>query len=216
MFLPNLKLLTAVAVSLSFMMAAPCQAGMLFSLGPNWTNFVFEPVANEDTPNYYGYGGRGCLGYSLEQVLDICAYGQYSPGKLNAASSSNPSAFVYDYGGELGARMFGVLYLGVRGGVWTYHLSSRALDEEIGGTWSGPGAEVSFGLLLPVGKQASWQLSLDAGQASVAKEDKKADEDVPKTRKLSRVSVTMSFVFNGYQSDSVAGSLFDSFFKSLF
>lgn len=193
-------------------LATPCKAGMLFSLGPSWTNFVFEPVANEDTPNYYGYGARSSFGYSLGQVIDISAYGQYSPGRLNSASSTNPSAFVYDYGGEIGARLFGVLYLGVRGGVWTYHLSQRALDEEVGGTWSGPGGEASFGLLLPVGKQAAWQLSLDAGQASVSKTDKKEGEVVPNTRKLSRVSVTMSFVFNGYQSDSIDASLFDSFF----
>jgi hypothetical protein len=188
---------------------ARCLAGGLVTIGPNWCNFVFEPKLREPTPNYYGYGARISAGYSIDQMVDLALYGQYSPGRLNSASTTETSAAVYDYGGEIGVRVFDVLYIGAHGGTWNYRLLRRSSEEEVGGAWSGPGGGLSFGMILPVNKEVKWQATLDLGQAVVTKTNKAADDVDLKSRNLSRASVTVSLVYNGYESGSTWNALFN-------
>ena len=197
---------------------APTSAfgGVLVEFGPTWNNFVFEPVAKEDTPNYYGYGATGAFGYSIGQVWDVNFFAGYSPGRLNSASASQPDASLTRYGVGTGFRILGVLFVGGRGGFWDYKLSRKALETEMDGSWSGLGGEASIGLLLPVGKLTSWQLTLDGGQATVSKMNKRAEDTNVTNRKLSHVSVSLSFVYNGASLASGEDALLNSFVKSMF
>jgi hypothetical protein len=190
--------------------------GVLVEFGPTWNNFVFEPVAKEDTPNYYGYGATGAFGYSIGQVWDVNFFAGYSPGRLNSASASQPDATLTRYGAGTGFRILGVLFVGGRGGFWDYKLNRKELDTEMDGSWSGLGGEGSIGLLLPAGKLSSWQLTLDGGQATVSKLNKTAGEKNVTNRKLSHVSVSLSFVYNGASLASGEDALLNSFVKSMF
>jgi hypothetical protein len=200
--------LTATLASV-FFVESKSEAGMLVTAGMQWANFVFEPKAQEETPNYYGYGARTSAGYSLDQVLDVAIYGEYSPGRLNSASSSGSTALVTDYGAEIGVRILQTMYLGARGGQWNYQLTRRTADEEIGGSWTGVGGAASFGMLVPVNKEVQWQASLDFGQALIKKKNYEADDVEKKARVISRASVTVSFVYNSRYTPSTWGSIFN-------
>ena len=196
--------------------ARPCDAGVLVSLGGSWNNFVFEPQTQEDTPNYYGYGGRCTFGYSVAKAWDIAFFGQYTPARLESASAMDADATLTQYGIETGLRISDVLYIGGRGGFWDYRLRKRKLTEEVGGAWSGLGGQGAIGLLLPVSKVAAWQATLDVGQATMYKTNKTAAEANLGNRSLSHISVTVSFVYNSLSLSSLEDSLLNSFVKSLF
>lgn len=204
-------------LTLAMMSFAPSGfAGYLFSIGPNWNNFVFEAETDENTPNYYGYGGRLSWGYSIGQVFDLGMYAQYTPGRTTSPSMLNGDAAVYDYGGELGVRVLGVFYIGARGGAWKYQLYKRQQMAEIGGIWSGWGGSGSLGMILPVSKRASWQTSFDMGRAIVEKDNKTLADLGTRYKKLSKLSITMAFVYNDFDAASAGTSLINSFYDSLF
>jgi hypothetical protein len=209
-------LATGVILWWSLMAALPCRAGVLLSLGGSWNNFVFEPKDREDTPNYYGYGGRGAFGYSVAKVWDVAFFGQYTPARLDSASATDADATLTQYGVETGIRIYDVLYLGGRGGFWDYRLRKRHLTDEVDGSWSGLGAQGAIGLILPVGKEAAWQTTMDVGQAVVAKMHKSADDVNIGKRTLAHISVTVSFVYNSLSLSSREDSILNSFVKSLF
>lgn len=180
--------------------ASPCRAGAYGSLGPNWNNFVFEPLEYEETPNYYGYGGRGSFGYSIGQILDLGLYGHYAPGRLNAATSTQTGAQFYHLGAETALRLANAVYVGIRGGPASYRLSKAYEEAEVLGTWTGSMIQGSVGLILPVGKTpAAWQTTLDLGQATL----KSADDPTLKARTLTQISLTLAFVYNVKQSTAV-------------
>jgi hypothetical protein len=192
--------------------ADSCRAGYLFTLGPNWNNFVFEAEQNEDTPNYYGFGGRVSWGFSVAQVADFALYAQYTPGRLSSATPPRTDAVVMDYGAEFGVRLLDVLYLGLRGGMWKYQLFKSYEEREIDGAWLGLGGSASLGMIMPVSKRMAWQTSLDIGQAVLQRLQGAPDDAGTNYRKLSRVGVTLSLVYNDDDVSSVADSLLNSFF----
>lgn len=199
-------------VGVFFADAERCYAGFLFTIGPNWNNFVFEAERNEDTPNYYGYGGRMSWGYSVGQVADFGLYTQYSPGRLNSAMPPRTDAALMDYGAEVGFRLANVLYVGARGGMWKYQLFKAFQDNEIRGAWLGLGGTISVGMLMPISKRTSWQTSLDMGQGVLQQLKGATSATTTRYRKLSRVGVTLAFVYNDDGVSSVAESLFNSLF----
>ncbi len=198
----------SVPVTAMLFVETSCEAGTLFVVAPQWVNFVFEPIVQEETPNYYGYGAKGSFGYSIKQIFDFDLYGEYSPGRLNSASSSNASAVVLNYGGEVGFRLLNAMFLGARCGQWNYRLIRRIDVGEVGGSWTGFGGAASFGMLLPVNKEVQWQLSLDIGQALLKKDNREIDDIAPKTRVISKASITLSFVYNSRDTMSALGALF--------
>lgn len=212
------RLSRIVFLSLIFAWVWPStlQAGVFLTLGPNWNNFVFEPEAKESTPNYFGYGGRISWGYSIGQVLDLGVYSQYAPGKLKVASALDGDAALLDYGGELGIRILNLLFIGGRGGVWRYQLYKKTMDDEISGKWMGLGGAASMGMIMPVTKRSAWQVSLDVGQANMRKIDNTPEDFGTNFRKLSKVSITLAFVYNDDDSTSVTANLLNSFLNTFF
>lgn len=173
-------------------------AGTLVVPAIGWSNFVFEPKEQEATPNYYGYGGRLSLGYSIHQVLDLAIYGQYIPGRRNAASTINPDAQMTSYGLQTGLRIKNALYIGVRGGSTSYNLLVPPQEiNEVAGHWEGLGATGELGVILPASKQVFWQFSAEYGSSTMTRKD--LDEE-GEHRRLSVFSVMLSFVLNSDQS----------------
>lgn len=187
------------------------EAGPYATLGPNWNNFVFEPLEEEETPNYYGYGGRLSFGYSVRQVWDLGLYGHYSPGRLESAAMSQADALLYHVGAETALRIGKAVYIGVRGGPASYSLQNKVLATEVDGDWAGVMGQGSLGLLLPTSKSTAWQASLDIGQASMTA----SDGSSTKARTLSHISLTLAFVYNGYLSSGVDAALFNQWIKGL-
>lgn len=194
-----------------FAAAGPAYAGILFTLGPNWNNFVFEPVQKEDTTNYYGYGGRASFGYSIRRVWDLALYGHYSPGRRNVAGLVKEDARFYHMGAETGLRIAKAVYVGVRGGPALYRLANQNEESEVVGQWTGTTVQGSLGLILPTSKATAWQTTLDMAQTSV----KPSDDAAAKSRTISQVSLTVAFVYNGYQTSAVDTAIFNNWIKNL-
>lgn len=194
-----------------FTSAELARAGVLLSVGPNWNNFVFEPLEKEETPNYYGYGARVSAGYSIQRVWDLALYCHYSPGKLNVASALKEEARFYHMGAETGLRIAKAVYVGFRGGPALYRLVKQNEASEVTGQWTGYNVQGSLGLILPTSKATGWQASLDMGQASV----RPSDDSSVKPRTISQVSVTLAFVYNGYQTSAVDTAIFNNWIKNL-
>lgn len=190
-------LLKIIAACIGWLgLAATSASGALYlNGGPSWNNFVFEAEDQEETANYYGYGARISFGYSLANVWDLGLYGHYTPGRLNAAELNREDARLWHIGFETAARLAKVLYIGVRGGPSLYRLSQVNSSTEVPGQWTGTMVQGSLGMLLPVTKVSNWLLSMDMGQAQVSKSDATGDD--AKVRKISEISLSLSFVYNG-------------------
>lgn len=189
---------TLIAVGALF--AEACLAGLYLVAGPNWNNFVFEPVEREETSNYYGYGARGSFGYSLGQILDLGLYGHYTPGRLDSASLTKEDARLWHAGAEAGLRFANAVFLGVRGGPALYRLNVKNEDSEVEGQWTGTMFQGSLGLIMPVTKTSFWQTTVDIGQATLKSS---GAETVTKPRTLTQISLTLAFVYNVQQTSAV-------------
>ena len=206
----SMVILCAICTLCSY--APDAISGVLISQGINWNNFVFEPETNEKTPNYYGYGGRISVGYSVAQIWDLALYGQYAPGRLNAAELLKEDARVYSYGAETAFRIADAVYVGGRGGIAGYGLSHRNLPEEVSGRWEGVGGNVSLGLIMPVSRVNMWQASIDFGQVSV----KPVENPSAATRRISTISVTLAFVYNNLQTTRFDDAIYNNLLKNIF
>jgi hypothetical protein len=187
-------------------------AGFLLTAGPSWNNYVFEAESSEDTPNYYGYGGRVGWGYSVAQIVDIGLYAQYIPGRLNTAIPPRTDTVLMDYGAEVGVRFMQALYLGIRGGIWKYQLFRAYRDDEVRGSWLGLGATGALGLIWPVNKKVSWQTNFEFGRAVLQGPKVDPESSVGRQKKMSRIGVSVSFVYNDDDVLSLGRSLYNSFF----
>ncbi len=208
LFRSVMKILTCTFL---FGIGSTTYAGALVSIGPNWNNFVFEPLDQEQTPNYYGYGARASFGYSIQRVWDVALYGHYAPGRLDSASATKEDARFYHVGGETALRIAKAVYIGFRGGPAYYRLVNQLETTEVSGKWSGYMAQGSLGLILPTTKATSWQTTLDIGQATL----RPSDDPSAKPRTLSQISLTLAFVYNGYQSTAVDTAIFNNWIRNL-
>lgn len=204
----SIKILSAVLI---WCVTTATFAGGLVTIGPNWNNFVFEPVDKEQTPNYYGYGARASFGYSIRRVWDVALYGQYAPGRLNIASATKEDARFFHVGGETALRLAKAVYIGFRGGPATYRLVNQVEDVEVPGKWTGVMGQGSLGLILPTTKALSWQTTLDIGQATV----RPVGDSSAKPRTISQISLTLAFVYNGYETSAVDTAIFNNWIKNL-
>lgn len=198
------------AVAMSFC-SFEARAGLYAGVGASWNNFVFEPVAEEDTPNYFGYGGRASVGYSAANILDLGIYGHYTPGRLGTPAPSPEDARLWHGGGELGLRLGNAVYLGARGGPALYRLNSQTKDEEVPGQWTGTMFQGSAGLIVPVNRYFQCQTTLDIGQASLRPSSTDGAD-----RTLTEISVTISFVYNYYQSTARETALFKNWIRNVY
>ena len=132
--------------------------------------------------------------------------------RFSVPLSTQTSGTALDYGAELGVRIFDLLYIGTRAGVWKYQLFKSKEDGEITGKWMGLGGSASVGMIMPISKRASWQTSLDLGQATMRKVNNTGSDASTGNKKLSRISITVGFVYNDDDTESGSVKLLRSYF----
>lgn len=170
--------------------------GIMANIGLQMKTHAFAPVAEENTPNYYGIGPYLAFGYSLGKVWDFALFASYTPSQLETpAVGANDAQFSF-YGLETGFRMGEAVFLGLEAGQVTYHLISQKQEDEILGKWQGYGGEVILGGLAKVSRNSGFQITLSLGSANM--EEVKALE--PVKRRVDWVGLTVSYVYIGLDS----------------
>lgn len=168
-------------------------AGLMGTAGLHWKVHSLKPLAEESTPNYYGVGPYGSLGYSLGKVWDMGLFASYSPSQLNHASLGAEDAQIVFYGLETAFRMGKAFYLGLRGGALNYHLIAQKKDNEIDGQWTGTGGSLVVGGLIEAGRNSYWQITLNVGAANI-EPDQAGDVE---ERRVDWVGFAISYVYIG-------------------
>lgn len=185
-------------------------AGMLIAPSAKWANLAFRPKTEEDTPNYYGYGGGLSLGYSIKQKFDLGLFANYLPGTRGGAKFGKTDAQLIFYGGEMALRLFSTIYLGVRGGLADYQLRKTTDTIDIPGHWSGGGGGFSLGAFFATSKRTFWQASIDIMMASIGSND----PQVVDKRTVEAFSLSIAYVYNGYESYGIENNIFGDYLKS--
>lgn len=191
--------------------AGPAHGGVYLAPGLKWAVFSLRPQAVEPTPNYYGYGGVFSIGYSIRQILDFGAFGQYAPGTRKEARPGKADATLLAYGGETALRLSQAVYVGLRGGVGKYRLDRTIDATEVAGTWAGHCGGFSIGALAKFSKVSYLQTTFDVMHFVVAS---KSDPDLGK-RRIDAFGVSISYVFNGYTNYLIENTIFKDFLDSV-
>jgi hypothetical protein len=209
--LASRKAFTPLVLLLS--LAAPIEAGTLFSPQVNYTSMSFRPLNAEDTPNYLAYGLGISGGYSAAQVLDLAVQGFYYPSKAGSPKPFEEDVSLYSVGGEIALRVAKTFYIGIRGGNYTYHFLRGNHDDQVLGRWIGPGGGIAVGGIVPQRNKGdrSIQLSLEMETSVLNRVDHDKPADSP-TRKLDLIKFCISYVYNGINKlpmfDTFVGELF--------
>lgn len=193
------------------LIAVPAHAGVYFAPAVRWASFAARAESGEATPNYYGYGGALSLGYSVKQRVDIGAYGAYIPGRRKHAEFGADDASLVSYGGELGFRIAESVYFGLRGGSSSYQLYTRTDAAELGGLWRGPSVGFSIGAVAKLTKQSYFQTTLDVMQHILEADD---ETDGPGKRRFDSFGISLTYLFNGYDTSMIEDSIFKDFLDS--
>ncbi len=193
------------------------QAGFLFQAGPTWRFFSFSPQAEEDTPNYEGYGLELATGYSFGRIFDVAFLAQYTPGDLGAASLSGEDASLVLLGGQVGATLWKQGYFGVYGGTGYYNAVTRSgHDEIVKGNFNGPAIGATVGAVLgqPKGKhESSVRIQVYTERAWVTGRQT-ADGEIEK-RTISSFGVGFLWVYNSLGGSAWESTVMGSFLDSL-
>ncbi len=134
-------------LTINFIIFAPrAEAGFLIQGGPTWRFFSFSPQAEEDTPNYEGYGLELATGYSVDRVIDVTVLAQYTPGSLGVAKITDEDASLVVLGGMIGATILRQGYAGIYGGTGYYNgVSHSGHDGIVKGNFNGPAMGITVG-----------------------------------------------------------------------
>jgi len=162
----------ALGVLLS-LWAPPAAAGFLWQMGGTWESLSLRPVAEEPTPNYYGYGVQMVYGYSFWGVWDLGLTMAYAPLQQESAGLGQEDLQWISYGGVMGLRFGQAVYIGLKGLVQQYDLIRQKSDDEVDGSWRGNGAQLSLGGFWPMGTRKGHllQVNLDLGMATLNRQD---------------------------------------------
>jgi hypothetical protein len=215
-------------------------AGTYATLGFRSAQFAAQPIGEEPTPNYFSYGPRLSLGYSLRQVLDFGLFATVLPGSRFHASVPAHDARLVTGGGEIALRIAQSVYAALYGGRSEYRLvrgaSGPQRGMELEGKHLGSGGGFSLGALMPLSKESFFMVSLDFEQhhfrlpssffAFDQSERAKAfpeessvtsqtEPDKNPRRVLECFGVSVSYAFNSYKSDLIDNSIFADFLDSV-
>lgn len=213
----------STVAALVFMAMVPhsAYAGVYAAPALKWSAFSARSEHGESTPNYYGYGIGLGAGYSIEQVVDVGAYGVYLPGQLDAARPGADDATLSSYGGELALRLDDSVYVGLRGGIARYDLRHPSRPEELRGKWHGPAGGFSLGAVQRLGPQSFFQTSLDVmhtvvdnDRTDVPTDGVRASESSGK-RRLDAFSLSIAYVYAGASVHHAQNGLMQSFLDTL-
>ncbi|MEZ4743689.1 MAG: hypothetical protein R3B45_14805 [Bdellovibrionota bacterium] len=192
-------------------------AGFLVGGGPTWNVFSMQPEDDEATPNYQGIGGQFKLGYSFQQIFDISAHVQYSPGNVGMVKLEGEGANLAFYGGEVAARILGSVYFALRGGKAYYQLLKKTREDEITGAWQGPAGGFSLGGIVPLNKYNFIQISCDFLHLVASREGGNANEldEESGKRRVDQFSIAINYIYNGYKNSVIENSFFSQYLNSI-
>ena len=204
-----LKILLLTSI---FASSGSAWAGILFAPNIAWSSYAFRPLDEEDTPNYYGYGFGGTLGYSIGQVFDVATFYQYTPGNLGSANPNDSNSDLSMYGGLLGLRLYRTIYFNLHAGIADYRLPRRAKAEEVEGSYNGLGYGFALGGLVEMNENWSWQIALQATTINAIDID---DSSVPE-RTIDLFAVSIGLVYNSDDTLGFVDALFSRSINKLF
>ena len=201
-------LFLVVSLALNLIVITPgAEAGFLIQGGPTWRFFSFSPQAAEDTPNYEGYGLELASGYSLDRVLDVALFAQYTPGSLGVAKIVGEDASLVLLGGTIGATIMKQGYAGIYGGTGYYNgVTHSGHDGIVKGNFNGPALGLTLGASLgqPKGSdEVTVRVQVYTERAWLSGRPA-ADSEIEK-RTISSFGVGFLWVFN-----SLGGSAWES------
>lgn len=225
---------------IAFMMTYPGFAGSYATLGLRSAQFASKPLIDEPTPNYYAYGPKLSLGYSVRQVLDLGLFVTALPGSRHQASIPAHDARLVSGGAEMALRIAQSVYVALYGGRSEYRMIDGASGAqrglEIRGRHLGQVAGLSLGALVPLSKESFFQVSLDfeehhlkLGRSYLLEGDGLGSTELPSQqlsesqsgpdkdprRVLECFGVSISYAFNSYQSTVIDNSFFSDFLDSV-
>ena len=202
----------SLAVAAALVVGGQAEAGWYAAPTAKWASFAARPLADEPTPNYLGYGGALSLGYSAQQAFDFGVFGSYIPGRHGVASFGKDDVSLVSYGGELGVRVAESVYFGLKGGVSTYHLYGKPGEDEVPGRWHGPSGGVSIGAVAKTSKESFFHATFDVMQHVLEADD---EEDGQGKRRFDSFSISLSYMFNSYDSRLIGPAIFKDFLDSI-
>jgi hypothetical protein len=209
-----MRAVAGVLVSVATLAHAPAaRAGWYLMPRAEWSEYAPRPLAGEATPNLYSAGGELSTGYSIRQALDLGIFGQDQPGALGHAQFGKSDASLVSYGGELGLRFAESVYLGFKGGLGKYSLSTQGAPGELTGSWSGGGGGLAIGAVQRVTKSGFIQTTVEfmhytlSGQGPVA----------GSKRQLDSFSLGLAYMFNrqGDAGSAIENTMFKDFLDTI-
>lgn len=187
-------------------------AGLLLAPNISWSSYSFRPLAEEDTPNYYGYGFGLTAGYSVAQVIDVAAFYQYHPGNLKHADPSDSNSELKIFGGLAGLRLYKTIYFALSVGSTDYRLPVIAKSSEVQGNWNGLGFGFSLGGIMEISDNFAWQIAMNATTINMTD----ISGQVSGERTLDLFSLSISLVYNSYDALGFVDALFSRSISKLF
>lgn len=165
----------------------------------HWSSFAFQPeTEGQITPNYFGLGLNGAVGYSLKQALDVALFFNYTPAVNGHVDIGKEKARLYQYGGQIALRIQDQIFFGVKFGTGQYQLFTKVdPDLEVSGKWEGQSYAATIGSIYKADKKNYWQLSLEFGHMIIGKIDLALGEKWPERRKIDQFILSAGYTFNG-------------------
>lgn len=194
--------------------ALESRAGVLVQGGPVWRFYSMVPQADEDTPNFQGYGLDLVAGYSIGRILDIGLLGQYTPGNLGAAKLMEEDSSLALLGGIVALRFSKLIYAGLYGGTGYYNGINHAAAEKglLKGNWQGPAGGLTIGATIGQprsGGTVTTQVQLFAERMWT--EGKQTAEAEREKRSFSAFGLGLTWVYNGLGGSSWENQIIGGF-----
>lgn len=123
-------LVGAIGLSWSSLRAAPLWGG-----GVDWNVLSFRPIAEEETPSFYGYGLELQAGYRIMNELGLGVFASYDILNEGAAKFFTGESSQFGYGMELAGRFEESVYLALRYGNSQISTQGEGISEDFLGDW---------------------------------------------------------------------------------
>ncbi|WP_132320326.1 hypothetical protein [Pseudobacteriovorax antillogorgiicola] len=178
--------------------------GVLAGVGMHWRNLSFQPLEEEDTPNFFGYGLRLELGYSVWNHIDLKLLGCATPMNKGAAKLFDGDVIVVNYGAGLGFRFVDSVYIGAEYGALSYDTPSHHTHNQTVGTWKGNGMTLQLAGYWQTDRETYFQVGVAASSVRV----ESASDEAGLERKVDTFMLNVTYLFIGAERSGLPLSVF--------
>jgi len=191
--------------SLGLAVSTPSLAGFLLVPQVSWSSYGLRAEGEAESQNYFGYGLGLAGGYSPVPLIEFTGLVRYTPGNRSNPGLLNGDAKLWEYGGELGFRLFENLFLGLRGLFQDFNLEHAQTEPEVLGRWQGWGYGVAIGAFFETKERQYLRITLEMNQAGLS-----AQSDLP-DRDFDSFALNFAYVFDtGGRFGSIGGMFYDA------